>query len=143
MDEAVLSALRSASLFQALTERQQQQLAGIAKTREFAPGEYLVREGETGALAMWVIVDGEVEVRARGVKVNLLTAGDHVGEMAVLSPSSRRTADLIAVTPVRAVQLTKWDLEPMVRANPDLAMTIIEVLAARLEEADARFVGSD
>jgi CRP-like cAMP-binding protein len=138
MDEAALRALQKAPLFQVLTERQQEQLAGIAKVREFKVGEQLAAEGDTGALAMWVVVDGKLEVRVADKAVASIGPGGHVGEVALLSAASRRTAGLVGLEAGRAVQITKWDLEPMVRANPDLAMAIIEELARRLEEANTR-----
>jgi CRP-like cAMP-binding protein len=138
VDEAALRALQKAPLFGVLTERQQEQLAGIAKVREFAAGEQLAAEGDTGALAMWVVVDGKLDVRISDKTVASIGPGGHVGEIALLSATSRRTAALVGLEAGRAVQITKWDLEPMVRSNPDLAMAIIEELARRLEDANAR-----
>jgi CRP-like cAMP-binding protein len=142
MQETYEEALSHASLFQAFTDRQRQQVASIAKTRQFNEGETMVTAGASGALAMWIILDGEVDVLRDGTKLATLGPGDHVGEVAVLSRESKRTADLVAAKPTTVLQITKWDLEPMVRANPDLAFAIIEELAHRLEAADVRFGGA-
>jgi CRP-like cAMP-binding protein len=138
MDDRSMAALRQASLFQALSNRQQEQLASIAKERDFSTGQRLAAAGDENALAMWVLVEGAVDVIRDGAKVAELGPGDHVGEIALLASRHRRTADLVASAPTRAVQITKWDLEPMVRANPDLAMAIIDELACRLDDANAR-----
>lgn len=141
MQEETLAALSNSPLLAALTQRQREQIASIAKTRQFEPGELLVREGSTGALAMWVILEGTVEITRGGKKLAELGPGAHIGEIAVLGPEGTpRSATVTARQPTRVLQITKWDLTPMVKANSDLAHAIIEELAQRLIATDMRLV---
>ena len=131
-----MDALLQSSLLRSLDDRQLRSLAGVARTRSFSEGEYVIREGTAGALAMFVILEGRLEVR-KGERVLIeLGPGETVGEVAVLGPDDqRRTADVVAAEPTTALQLTKWDIFPVLKTNPDAALAIISDLAKRLSEA--------
>ena len=70
---------------------------------EFAEGDTVLRQGETGA-AFWVILNGEVEVVLRSAEdadhsLLRLGPGETFGELAILR-SAPIAADVVAVTPV-------------------------------------------
>ncbi|MBE9553287.1 MAG: cyclic nucleotide-binding domain-containing protein, partial [Proteobacteria bacterium] len=70
---------------------------------EFAEGDTVLRQGETGA-AFWVILHGEVEVVLRSAEdadqsLLRLGPGETFGELAILR-SAPIAADVVAVTPV-------------------------------------------
>ncbi len=139
-----LEALRRSSLMRAFDERQLQSLASVAKDRTFEPGEYLLREGTTAGLAMYVVLEGRVEVRSGGVGLAELGPGAHVGEMAVLAgDETPRSADVVAIEPTKAMQITRWDLLPFIESNPKIALALIEELARRLQAADETIAGRD
>lgn len=134
-----ITALKRSALLRALEDRQLEALAGIAKERTFDGGDVLISQGTEGGLAMFVILDGEVEVRRGGTVLATLGPGDHVGEMAVLAPEgTARSADVVAMDSVRVLQITKWDLFPFLKTNPDVALSLLEELAHRLEQANRR-----
>jgi CRP-like cAMP-binding protein len=133
-----VDALRNSSLLAALGEEQLAGLAGMARQRTFGPGDVLIRSGDSRASAMFVIVDGAVEVRSEGTVVAELGAGSAVGELALLSPDTARTADVVATEDTTVVALARWDFLPYVRGNPDVAQAVIEELVARIEAANAR-----
>lgn len=134
-----MEALLQSSLMRALDERQLQSLAGVARTRDFEPGDHLIRQGTSGALAMYVILEGKIEVRRNDRMLVEMGPGDSVGEVAVLGPEDqRRTADVVAVEPTKVLQLTKWDIFPVLKTNPDAALAIISDLAKRLSDATDR-----
>lgn len=135
--DEILSVLRESPLLAALTDRQASQLTSVATVREFADGDKLVTEGTKGAMAMWVILSGEVDILAGGTAVNRLGRGAHIGEMAVLAENDlARSADVVAVGTVRAVRIAKWDVLGFIKANPEVAMRIISELAQRLDHAN-------
>lgn len=139
MSEEIFGAIRESSLLSALTDRQIHQLASIATVRQFSDGEKLISQGTQGALAMWVILDGEVVVSVDGKELATMGRGSHLGEMAVLSNTDQpRSADVVASGTVRAVRVAKWDLLTFIKNNEDVAMAIIAELARRLEDADRR-----
>ncbi len=132
-----VEALRKSPLLAALGEEQLAGLAGMARQRSFAAGDTLISEGDARAAAMYVIIDGTVEVKTGDTVLAERHAGDAVGELALVAPTSR-TADVVAKTEVTVVVLARWDFVPYVRANPDVAMAVIEELAARIDEANQR-----
>ncbi|MGH8874805.1 MAG: Crp/Fnr family transcriptional regulator [Acidimicrobiia bacterium] len=138
MDDAKLTALRKSPILGSLTDAQAASLISIAKERMFDPGDHVVRAGTTGARAMWVILEGKVEVRSGRRMLVEFGPGAHVGEMALMAPEDTpRSADVVAVEPTRTLQITKWDLMPFVKSNPELALAMVEELSKRLAAADA------
>jgi len=134
-----VEALRSSSLLGALEEDQLASLAGIAKERSLQAGDTLIRAGDTGALAMYVILEGSMEVSKDGNRLSVLGPGQHIGEMALLAPDNvPRSADVVATQPTRVLQLASWDLFPFLDTNPAMARAIITELARRLIQADER-----
>lgn len=139
MSEEIFGAIRESTLLSALTDRQIHQLASIATVRQFGDGEKLINRGTQGALAMWVILEGEVVVSVDGKELARMGKGSHLGEMAVLANSDQpRSADVAASGTVRAVRIAKWDLLTFIKNNEEVAMAIIAELARRLEDADRR-----
>ncbi|HVR31401.1 MAG TPA: cyclic nucleotide-binding domain-containing protein [Acidimicrobiia bacterium] len=134
MSEEILSLLESSPFLGALSKNDAERLASIASIREFSPGEAIVREGSTEAMTMWIIVDGEVEVRRGATVVTTMGRGSHIGEMALFADSGHpRSAGVYAISDVRAFRVAKWDLMPFVERNPKVATAIIQELARRLE----------
>ena len=69
------------------------------KIRSLQPGDDLARQGDPGD-ALFLVLDGILDVSVDGAKVGDLGPGAVVGERAVLEHATR-TATLTAVTPVR------------------------------------------
>ncbi|HEX9716949.1 MAG TPA: cyclic nucleotide-binding domain-containing protein [Actinomycetota bacterium] len=70
-----------------------------------APGEPIVEQGQA-ADAFYAIGSGQVEVHEDGTLVRTLGPGAHFGEIALLK-HVRRTASVVARTPVRAFRLDR------------------------------------
>lgn len=137
----VIDALRASPLLAALGEKQLAGLTNVARERTFASGQKMIEEGKERAQAMFVILEGTAEVRSGDRVLATLAAGDHVGEMALVLADQTRTADVVATSEVRAVQLTRWDFTPYLKTNPEVAMAVIEELARRLDDANRRATG--
>jgi CRP/FNR family cyclic AMP-dependent transcriptional regulator len=105
----------------------------------FPAGSILMTEGDF-ATSMFAIVAGEVEVTIadkRGVEhdVAKLRKGDIVGEMSLMT-GARRSATVAALTPVVAVEITKFSLETIFSRAPELIDRFGEVLHKRQAELD-------
>lgn len=97
------------------TLRQRGALAGLAAEAvasvvrlgalvELEPGEALIREGETAA-EVYLLIEGALVIQSQsGMIARLDRPGDVAGEAAVLL-SSKRTADVIAESAVRAIEI--------------------------------------
>ncbi|HET9953824.1 MAG TPA: cyclic nucleotide-binding domain-containing protein, partial [Polyangiaceae bacterium] len=110
---------------------------GWFRSKTFAPGELIVREGEVGDAA-YIITSGECEVykTALGEKriLGRLGPSDVFGEAAVLTGETRM-ASVVAVTEVVVRVVTPSSLEHELRQNPVLA-AFVKALAARFVSLD-------
>ena len=80
---AGLELLRGVSLLSMLPEPTLERLARALERVEAAPGDVVIREGDTGD-RFYVIESGTVEVTKEGRHVAALGPGDFVGEIALL-----------------------------------------------------------
>jgi CRP-like cAMP-binding protein len=94
-------------------------VAAVASEREFAAGETVMAEGDFGHSVL-LIEDGTVEVSIDGTPVRELGPGEMPGEVAVLA-SGRRTASVVALTPLRVISLFKRDVWALERSAPEAA----------------------
>lgn len=96
-----------------------------------AAGSVLFREGEPGN-QMYVLVSGSAELIAPDGQVEILRAGDIVGEGALASSSPRRTASVIARTDCELIAIDLNRFHHLVRQAPDFATRVLDTLASRL-----------
>ena len=135
-----VEALRSSPLLRALSDRELHSLTGIANERTIPAGHKLITAGEKG-VAMYIILEGQVQVSRGGTSLSVLGPGQHVGEMALLAPNDIvRSADVVAMETTRVLQIAAWDLSTFIDSNPAVAKAIIAELARRLALADERLV---
>jgi len=118
------------------------------RERTFAPGEYLLEEGEP-IDGMYIITKGEIELRQEGEKVGRLQAPTRVGLLGLLAgkaSSEQRSGapgDIVAVHTVEALELPAELLSHLLEATFDFLLALIRWIAARLsQEAAATAVGS-
>jgi CRP/FNR family cyclic AMP-dependent transcriptional regulator len=108
--------------------------------REFPPGTVLFHEGEVGK-EMYVIQAGRItiskKVRDVAKVLGVLTQGDFVGEMAIISNKPRSaTATVAEPEAAKLLVIDSRTFEAMIRANTEIAVRMIKKLAERLQEAD-------
>lgn len=104
-------------------------VVGLGALLELEPGEVLIREGEAAAAEIYLLVEGVFVVKTQGATVARLDhPGDVVGEVAVLL-SSKRTADVIAESAVRAVAIPSKLL-----AQPEFAEAAAGIRSAMLRD---------
>ena len=131
-DEA-FEVLRTVPLFAGFTQEQLEEVPKVATPRTFEAGDVIASEGELGARSLWLIVDGEVEVRVGGRPLRKEGPGAHLGEMALLTDAPR-SADLVASERTTVLQLSRDHLRGLIHANPDAALAMLSVLSLRLRE---------
>ncbi len=101
-----------------------------------ADGEVLLRSGEP-ADALYVLVEGEVEVQVPGLVPSLPVASIVLGEGEVLGEScllgdAQRGADVVARGAVRAIRLPRALLDALVAESPAVGAVLLELLTRRL-----------
>jgi CRP-like cAMP-binding protein len=129
--------LRRVPLLADLPEKERGKLAAELHERVIAPGQAIVTEGH-GGIGFFMILDGKATVRVGDQVRAELSAGDYVGELALLDMQSPRTATVTAETEVRCAAMNAWEFRPFVRSHPDVAWHLLETLATRLREANRR-----
>jgi CRP-like cAMP-binding protein len=110
-------------------------LARVAARLHEPAGETLTKEGERGDELM-IVLEGEVEIRHGGRVVAGLTAGDYLGEVALLEDDARRSATAVARTAVVLAFLSRHDFANLCSAVPALAQRVKTTEAERLAERD-------
>jgi CRP-like cAMP-binding protein len=126
METARLAAI---PLFGGLDGGDLETVAAAATEVEAAEGQSLVSEGDFGH-ALYAIESGTADVSTNGATVRSLGPGDVFGEIAVLA-SGRRTATVVATSPMRLIALFKpavWSLE---QKAPETAERLRALIAER------------
>ena len=123
-------------LFAGGSEAFLQRLAGEFFERTYKAGEAIAEEGESGKTFV-VIESGDVGVSVQGQEVGHLGAGQSFGEMALIDKSAR-SATVRAVTDAHCYLLPVWSFRPIVEAHPEMAWALLEALAQRIRDVEAR-----
>jgi CRP-like cAMP-binding protein len=131
-----LDLIRGVPLFAAADDRFLERLAGEFMERTFSAGETIVEEGASGQTFI-VIERGRVTVTVHGQEVGRLGPGDAFGEMALIDKSAR-TATVRADTNVLGYQLPVWSFRPLVESHPEMVWALLETVAQRVRDAEAR-----
>jgi len=106
------------------------------ETRTFAPGETIFVEGEEGR-QMFVVLEGSVRLSVTGRTLEKVGKGGVFGEMALID-ASPRSATATALTACTLAPVAADRFRSLVRENPDFALEIMQVMAARLRSMDRR-----
>ncbi|PCI27189.1 MAG: hypothetical protein COB67_09150 [SAR324 cluster bacterium] len=83
-----------------------QEVISAAAVYELDVGEALIREGATSDRMVYLLIKGGFDVLAgKQFILNINTPGMTIGEMAVISPDTPRSADVIATTASRVIAI--------------------------------------
>lgn len=126
--------IRNQSVLKALSLEEIQALARKVEPCEFRKDELILRHGDAGN-SMFFIFEGSLDIqipKENGEKTSVanLWPGDCVGEMSMLT-GEPRSADVLALSDVVLLQVTKEDIEPILANNPELVEKLSHILAER------------
>jgi CRP-like cAMP-binding protein len=124
--------LRNVGLFAHTPDDLLVTLAERASEAEFPAGRRLITQGQVGN-GLFVIVDGTVRILRDDEEIVTLGAGQVVGELGVIDQMPR-AASVVAEEPTRCLALASWDFLDAVERDPQLALGVMRVLAARLRD---------
>jgi len=102
----------------------------------FAPGQYVFKAGDQGE-AMYIVVEGEVEILDGSVLLETSGQGSIVGELALIDDEPR-SATAIAKTDCKLVAVDRRRFQYMVQETPLFALSVMKVLADRLRKKNIR-----
>lgn len=129
--------LKKVYLFADLAAEEYVLIAEHLQEQYFQSGEIIIREGEKDD-AFFIVDQGEVEVYITSPSqhrkvLTRLSEGDFFGEIALLT-GERRTANVQALTDVRAYKLSKDAFKEVVQTKPLILDEIGSVLSKRKDQ---------
>jgi len=83
-------------------------------------------------LPLFILLNGEVDVRQNARVVQTLVRGQFFGEIGLLA-NVMRTATVTTGTPVDVLRIAGGDFRNLLRESPTLALAVLEELAYRLQ----------
>ncbi len=101
----------------------------------FAEGEQIFAAGDPPD-AMYVVLDGEVDIRLGKTSLDVARSGDIVGEMALVDLSTRSAA-VVALTAARLARVDRRRFLYLVQNTPTFAIDVMTVMASRIRRFDA------
>jgi CRP-like cAMP-binding protein len=105
----------------------------------FQPGEFMIRE-KTNSDALYIIKEGQLEVYKTGangekIPIALVSSGQYVGEAALLL-GIQNMSNVVALSPVKAVKLSKASIEAQLKAVPSWLIALTKGLIERMHAAN-------
>jgi CRP-like cAMP-binding protein len=104
--------------------------------QEFRAGTTIFTEGTPGNV-MYVILDGEVEVRAHNEVIEILGAGEILGEMALID-TKERSATAVARADCRLALVDEQRFLFMATETPLFGLHVMRVLVERLRRTTGK-----
>lgn len=109
---------------------------GVAAEQAFQPGQLIVSQGTAGN-ALYIVLEGRVELLRDGTSLGAFRSGDFFGEMSLLD-AAPRSATVRAIEPTVCLMISSWDFKAMLEQHPPIAIKLLEVLSRRLRVANER-----
>jgi CRP-like cAMP-binding protein len=116
--------LEGLSFFSGCTDRQLRDIARLAEERVLVAGTELCREGEFGN-DVFVIVEGNADVKISGRSVETTRVGEIIGELAMLG-TGRRAATVRALEEMRVLVLDPEEIDSVLAADPSSAQRLTQ-----------------
>lgn len=135
MGQETIAQLRKIAWFDGLPDDMLVMLAQKAHERKLSKDEILFQKGDEGN-SLFVILSGLVkivtqDVDANEVILNKVGSGEIIGEMALLDYEPR-SAGVVALEKTSALELSREDFMQIMKAQPNLALSLIRNLSSRL-----------
>ncbi len=123
------SRLAAISFFAGLDPDDLERIAEKASEVDASAGEALATQGDFG-YALYAIETGTADVTSEGRILRALGPGDVFGEIAVLK-SGRRTASVVATSPMHLIAVFNRDVWALERECPGVAERLRALVAER------------
>jgi predicted nucleotide-binding protein len=113
-----------------------QQIASVGTLISVDPGTAIVEQGGEDN-DLYLIVTGSFDVLVNGRKVARRFPSDHIGEMAAIQPTQRRSATVVASEDAVVCKLTEPQLSAIATRYPTIWRFFAKELVRRLEQRNA------
>jgi NTE family protein len=144
LPQTVAEFLCNVPVFAGLSAEMLERVGELASEESLRRGEWLFREGEP-ADGVYVVRVGHLEVVQTAQAgqggpgsetINTLTRGAVLGELALLSETVR-SASIRALRDTELLKIEKAHFDSLLRAEPELALSLTRVLSAQLQASRA------
>jgi CRP-like cAMP-binding protein len=125
--------LRAIPLLSGLSPAGLDRVLATASEHEVPAGYVLIQPDQAGA-GLFIIEQGKVVVERRAGPIEL-GEGEFFGELALLFDGAVHSLRVRAATPVRFLALARDDFTKMLESEPQVAVSMLSVLARRLWDA--------
>lgn len=137
----VIELLAKTRLFGNLLPDAQKKVAQQMRPVSFGTGQQIFSRGDAGT-ELYLVLEGRVRLsiislEGRELAFAHAAPGDIFGEIATLDGGAR-TADATAVSPVKALSLSRPQINSLLEISPQFAKAAIDLLCQRLREGDAQ-----
>ena len=102
--------------------------------QHYPAGHRFMSVGDHGEM-MYVVTEGEVEIKLRGKLLETVHSGGIFGELALIDHKDR-SADVTAKTDVKVSALDQKRFLYLVRNHPFFALEVMKIMADRLRHFD-------
>jgi signal transduction histidine kinase len=130
--------LKQIPIFADLRAEDLQRLVEMSDTIAIPAGEWLMHEGEAGD-ALYVILDGEVEITKRSGQQTILLsvrgAGNMLGELSLLEDTPR-TASVRARDDVQLLKVGRETFLQLLHDSPTAALAVLRTVSERLRNTE-------
>ena len=128
--DAKVDLISRVPLFATCSKKELRLIANEADQVEWRDGRTVIQEGRLGS-EFFVLIEGTVSVSRDGKRLRDLTAGEWVGEIALVA-NVPRTATVVTTSPVRALVLTRGGFSRLIKDNPSIAAKVLALLGERV-----------
>ena len=108
-------------------------IAASVEVEAFEPGAVVMQESGADNDICFILA-GVVSIRVLGREIAVRTAGQHVGEMALVDPGQRRSATVVADDEVVIARLSESSLVALAESYPRLWRNVVRELTHRLRQ---------
>jgi len=115
-------------------------LAAVGRLEEWNPGSEIATQGSSER-DLFLILLGQFSIRINGREISIRTAGQHVGEMALIDHRALRSATVVAREQSVTLRISEPDFTKLAQENPDAWRCMASELADRLRQR-SRFIRS-
>jgi CRP-like cAMP-binding protein len=118
-----LETLHQMSLFRFLTYQELVRVMNSTQVRSFAPGTFVVREGDEGD-ELFIVLTGRVRVESAKAPIAELGPGQHFGEMALVDKAPR-SADVTAMEEASLLSIRRREFFDIIRKDHGIAVKLL------------------
>ncbi|OGA16254.1 MAG: hypothetical protein A3H32_07800 [Betaproteobacteria bacterium RIFCSPLOWO2_02_FULL_63_19] len=108
----------------------------LPELKHFAAGEYIFRKGDPGS-AMYMIIEGEVELVIGKSVIEVAHPGAFIGEMSLIDDAVR-SASARAKSAARVFPIDLKRFQELIKTTPSFALDVMKALTLRLRRNEDR-----